>query len=57
MTLKISQGVLATFIYGGMHMKGQIQTQKYGFIVNFTPKNMPVILHIFYPKIWLTILF
>ena len=35
-------------------MKGQIQTQKYGFTVNFAPKHI-VILHIFYPKIWVTI--
>ena len=40
-------GVLAIFTYGGVHnMKGQIQTQKYGFAVNFPPKNI-VILHIF----------
>ena len=37
-------------------MKGQIQTQKYGFTVNFAPKNI-VILHIFYPKTWVTIYF
>ena len=30
-------------------MKGQIQTQKYGFTVNFAPKNI-VSLHLFYPK-------
>ena len=37
-------------------MKAQIQTQKYGFTVNFAPKNI-VILNIFYPKPWVTILF
>ena len=52
----IPQGVLAIFIYGGVHMKGQIQTPKYGFAVSFSPKNI-VILYIFYPKIWVTILF
>ena len=46
----------AIFIYGGVRMKGKIQTKKYGFTVNFAPKNI-VILHIFYPKIWMTILF
>ena len=50
------KGVLAIFIYGGVHMKGQIQTQKYGFTVNFAPQNI-VILHIFYPKIWVAISF
>ena len=30
-------------------MNGQIQTQKYRFIVNFAPKNI-VILHIFSAK-------
>ena len=35
-------------------MKGQIQTHKYGFTVNFAPKNI-VILNIFYRKIWVTI--
>ena len=39
-----------------MRIKGQIQTQKHGFTVNFAPKNI-VILHIFYPKIWVTIFF
>ena len=51
-----AQGVLAIFIYGGVGMKGQIQTQKYGFTVNFAPKNI-VILHIVYPKLWVAILF
>ena len=51
-----TQGVLVIFIYGGVRMKGQIQAQKYGFIVNFASKNI-VILHIFCPKIWVTILF
>ena len=50
------RGVLTIFIYGGVRMKGQIQTQKYGFTVNFSPKNI-VILHIFYPETWVTILF
>ena len=27
------------FIHEGVRMKGQIQTQKYGFTVNFAPKN------------------
>ena len=54
--LESPRGVLAIFIYGGVRMKGQIQTQKYGFTVNFAPKNI-VILHIFYPKTWVTILF
>ena len=49
-------GGLAIFIYRGVRIKGQVQTQKYGFTVNFAPKNI-VILHIFYPKIWVTILF
>ena len=44
-----ARGVLAIFIYGGVRMKGQIQTQKYGFSVNFAPQNI-VILHILYPK-------
>ena len=37
-------------------MKGQIQTQKYRFTVNFATKNT-VIPNIFYLKIWVTILF
>ena len=41
--------VLAIFIYGGVPMKGQIQTPKYGFTVKFAPKTI-VILHICYPK-------
>ena len=36
----ISQGGLAIFIYGGVRMKGQIHTPKYGFTVNFAPKNI-----------------
>ena len=39
-----------------LRMKDKIQTPKNGFTVNFEPKNI-VILHIFYPKIWVTILF
>ena len=31
-------GGLAIFIYSFVRMKGQIQTQKYGFTVNFAPK-------------------
>ena len=49
-------GVLAMSIYEGVRVKSQIQTQKYGFTVNFVPKNI-VILHIFYPKICVTISF
>ena len=37
-------------------MNGQIQTRKYRFTVNFEPKNI-VILHIFYPNIWVKIYF
>ena len=48
--------LLSIFIYGGVHIKGQIQTQNYGFTANSVPKNI-VILHIFYPKIWVTTLF
>ena len=40
----------------GVHMKDKIQTQKNGLTVNFAPENI-VILRIFYPKIWVTILF
>ena len=43
------------YLYGGVSMKSQIQTQKYEFSVNFAPWNI-VILHIFYPKLWMTIL-
>ena len=50
------RAVLAIIIYEGVHMKRQTQAQKYGFTVNFAPKNI-VILHIFYPKIWVTVLF
>ena len=50
-----SQGVLAIFTYEGARMKGQIQTQKYIFTINFALKHI-VILHIFNPKIWMTIL-
>ena len=46
---RLAQGLSAIFIYGGVRMKGQIQTQRYGFTANFAPKNI-VILHIFYPK-------
>ena len=53
---KTPRRVLAIFINGGVCMKDKIQTQKNGFTVNFAPKNI-VILHIFYPKIWVTILF
>ena len=35
-----SRGVLAIFKCGSVRMKGQIQTQKYGFTVNFAPKNI-----------------
>ena len=28
-------GALAIFVYGGVQMEGQIQTQKYGFTENF----------------------
>ena len=48
--------VLAIFIYAGVCMKDKTETQKNGFTVNFTPKNI-VIMHIFYPKIWATIFF
>ena len=53
---KTPRGVLAIFIYGDVRTKDKIQTQKNGFTVNFAPRNI-LILHIFYPKIWLTILF
>ena len=52
----VPRGVLAILIHGGVRMKDKIQTQKNGFTVNFAPKNI-VILHIFCPKIWVTILF
>ena len=31
-------GVVAIFIYGGVRMKSQIQTEKYGFSVNSASK-------------------
>ena len=35
-------------------MEGSIQIQKYGFTENFAPKNIEI-MHISYPKIWVTI--
>ena len=34
----IPGGLLTTFVYGGVRMKGQIQTQKYGSIKTVFPK-------------------
>ena len=39
-SVKLSGRVLFIFVYGDVHMVGQIQTQKYGFTENFVPKNM-----------------
>ena len=54
-SVKLSGRVPFTFVYGGVHIVGQDQTQNYGFTENFVPKNMGI-LHISYPKIWVTIL-
>ena len=54
-TLGEGGGTCYIYIQGCMY-EGSNSTQKYGFTVNFAPENI-VILHIFYPKIWLTILF
>ena len=37
-------------------MDDKIQTQKYGFLENFEPKNIRI-LHISYPEIWVKIAF
>ena len=38
-SVKLSGRVLLIFVYRGVHMVGQIQTQKYGFTENFVPKK------------------
>ena len=50
------KGVFTTLVYGGVHMNGKIQTQKYGLSENFAPQKIGI-LHISYPKIWAKIVF
>ena len=41
-SVKFPGRVLFIFLYRGVRMVGQIQTQKYGFTENFVPKNMGI---------------
>ena len=57
-SVQLRGGGTCLFVNGGVplaYMEGQIQTQKYGFTENFEPKDNRI-LHIYYPKIWVTIL-